>query len=65
MKSSEGDSASDPNNDLACEECGVFGAVAIGDVWLCERCYAAKGSCCAEAVEDDRLKKGGTEPTGR
>lgn len=37
----------------SCDECGSFDAVAIGDRWLCERCYSEKGSCCPEFGKDD------------
>lgn len=47
---------SPPNSvdrSTACDECGAFGAVAVGDRWLCERCYSEKGSCCPEFGKDD------------
>jgi len=41
------------DRSATCEECGAFGAVAVGDRWLCERCYSEKGSCCPEFGKDD------------
>jgi hypothetical protein len=35
------------NDDLACDECGRFGAVDLGERKLCPDCYATGGSCCS------------------
>jgi len=39
--------------EAACDECGAFGAYALGDRRLCLDCYAGKGSCCPEFGKDD------------
>lgn len=45
------------DSDLACDECGAFGAFVLGDAKLCLRCYAEKGSCCPEFGKDDLWAK--------
>ena len=30
----------------ACEHCGCFDVVQLGDRWLCVDCYAIAGACC-------------------
>jgi hypothetical protein len=37
-----------PDPDMTCEACGQFGAVHMGDRWLCADCISAAGSCCPE-----------------
>ena len=47
---------SDPvkrDEDLACDTCGRFGAIAIGDRRLCDSCYEAAGSCGPGGAEDE------------
>jgi hypothetical protein len=42
-------STSRPNESVACEVCGRFEAVEIGDRLLCTDCYGQTcGSCCPE-----------------
>ena len=44
-----------PNESLACEICGHFGAVEFGDRLICPDCYSQNcASCCPEfgRVED-------------
>lgn len=41
------------NADHACDTCGCFGAVQIGDRWLCVDCYEGCGSCCQEWLPND------------
>lgn len=49
MKSSEHDEASVRLNEhVACSMCGRFGAVELGNQYLCPNCYEACGSCCPE-----------------
>jgi hypothetical protein len=36
-----------------CEECGRLEASLIAGRWLCDSCYAARGSCCPEFGADD------------
>lgn len=37
-----------PNEQLACDACGRFGAIDFGERKLCPDCYEACGSCCPE-----------------
>ncbi len=37
-----------PAADAACEACGRFGAVRMGDRLLCPECISVAGSCCPE-----------------
>ena len=46
-------STKNADDDVACEECGKFGAYQIGDHFLCMDCYQGKGSCCPEFGKDD------------
>jgi hypothetical protein len=39
------------NDDVACEECGNFGAQEIGDLKLCADCLTLAGSSCAGGDE--------------
>ncbi|HEY9509738.1 MAG TPA: hypothetical protein VIV82_07745 [Verrucomicrobiae bacterium] len=39
--------------DHACELCGRFDAVQIGDRFLCVDCYEGCGSCCQESTMED------------
>jgi hypothetical protein len=41
------------NEDLACDQCGRFGAIDFGDQRLCPDCYATRGSCCPEFGRDE------------
>lgn len=34
--------------ELACDECGRYGAVDFGEQKLCPDCYGTKCSCCPE-----------------
>lgn len=34
--------------DKCCEKCGKYGAVEIGDKFLCEDCITEAGCACAE-----------------
>jgi hypothetical protein len=43
--------ACDPN--AVCAECGVFGAFDFDGLRRCEKCYAQKCACCAEAGKDE------------
>lgn len=36
------------NEDLACDECGRYGAIDFGERKLCPDCYESCGSCCPE-----------------
>jgi hypothetical protein len=36
------------NSEVACTECGAFGAHVFEGEALCVSCYQARGSCCAE-----------------
>ncbi|HXT12699.1 MAG TPA: hypothetical protein VN873_14140 [Candidatus Angelobacter sp.] len=38
------------NESAACDVCGRFGAVEVGDRKLCVDCYGGCGSCCNESV---------------
>jgi hypothetical protein len=42
------------NDNAACESCGRFGAIEIGERRLCPDCYESAGSCCPEFGKDDR-----------
>jgi hypothetical protein len=35
------------DQNLACDECGKFGAYKLDGQNLCDECYVLKGSCCA------------------
>jgi len=37
----------------ACDECGSFGALEIGDHKLCAECVTLAGSACAGSPDDD------------
>ena len=37
----------------ACEFCGQPDATKVGDQYICDACYIARGSCCAEWFEED------------
>ena len=41
------------NDALACDVCGRFGAVELGDRRLCVDCYESCGSCCPESGRDE------------
>ena len=41
------------NEDAACDECGNFGALEIGDHILCAECVTLAGSACAGSPSDD------------
>jgi hypothetical protein len=41
------------NADAACDECGNFGALEIGDRKLCLECVALAGSSCAGSAADE------------
>jgi len=41
------------NEDAACDECGSFGALEIGDHRLCAECVTLAGSACAGSPSDD------------
>jgi len=41
------------NEDAACEECGNFGALEIGERKLCADCVSLAGSSCAGSAEKD------------
>ena len=45
-----------PNEPLAGDDCGRFGALTFDGRNLCPACYAAGGACCPEfgREEDDR-----------
>ena len=34
--------------NIACDECGAFGAFVFDGVKLCSQCYSEQGSCCHE-----------------
>lgn len=36
-----------PNDELACDECGRYGAIDLGERKLCPDCYALAGTCGA------------------
>lgn len=38
---------------VACERCGRFGALSVGERLLCPDCHAIAGSCCLEFASDD------------
>jgi hypothetical protein len=38
---------------VACDECGRFGALHVGERRLCSDCYESAGSCCPEFGKDD------------
>lgn len=40
-------------NKPTCSRCGVETDQVIGDVAICDACYIAAGSCCAEAETSD------------
>lgn len=52
------------NQDVACESCGRFGAVELGNHHLCIDCYEGCGSCCPEFGKDD-LWEAEEEPAER
>jgi hypothetical protein len=41
------------NEGIACDVCGRFGAVELGDRHLCVDCYEGCGSCCPEFGRDE------------
>jgi len=41
------------NEDVACDECGNFGALEIGDRKLCAECVTLAGSSCAGSLTED------------
>jgi len=41
-----------PAENLACEQCGRFDAIEVGDHKLCPDCHAVSGSCCAGDDDD-------------
>jgi len=44
----------------ACGRCGRPGAAKFGDELICDDCYVACGSCCAEWFEED-VEPGGMQ----
>ena len=40
------------NENLACDECGRFGAIEVADRKLCPECYETCGSCCPDLGRD-------------
>jgi len=38
-------------DSAACDQCGAPATLKIGHHFLCDACYAAAGSCCAEGNE--------------
>jgi hypothetical protein len=36
-----------PDDQLACDQCGRFGAIQLEDRKLCPTCYECSGACCA------------------
>jgi hypothetical protein len=49
----ERDDSPAPQTEHACEMCGRFDAVQIGDRFLCVDCYEGCGSCCQESTMND------------
>jgi hypothetical protein len=45
------------NEDVACDECGNFGALEIGDHRLCAECVTLAGSACAGSAAEDACPK--------
>ena len=40
-------------SEAACDQCGCFGALEIGDHWLGSDCVTLAGSACAGSVADE------------
>ena len=47
----------------ACVFCGKADATKIGDQYVCDDCYIARGSCCAEWFEESSPPVPGGETT--
>ena len=52
-KTVESKPANSVSEDVACDECGSFGALEIGDLKLCAECVTLAGSACAGSASDD------------
>ena len=39
--------------NLACDECGRYGAIDLGEKKLCLDCYGSYGSCCPEFGKEE------------
>jgi hypothetical protein len=44
-----------PDEQLACGECGRYGAVDFGERKVCLACYETCGSCCPEFGREEEL----------
>src|SRR5690606_35922072 len=42
--------------DTRCSRCGAPTAAQLGDVWICEDCYAVASSCCSGDEEVDEVE---------
>lgn len=43
--------------DNRCDSCGRFGAIEVGNIYLCTDCYQERGSCCMEFGGNDLWKE--------
>ncbi|MBL9176490.1 MAG: hypothetical protein JNM65_00410 [Verrucomicrobiaceae bacterium] len=50
--------------ESACGRCARPGAVKFGDEFICDDCYVACGSCCAEWFEEREPKPAGVDSHG-
>lgn len=49
-------------HEPTCERCGRYGAVRLGDSWLCPDCVDIAGSCCPEFGSWDAWQSCPTRP---
>lgn len=45
--------APQPASTGPCNHCGKPDAAKFGDEFICDDCYTARGSCCAEWFQED------------
>lgn len=50
--------------EAACGRCGRPGAAKFGDEFICDDCYVACGSCCAEWFEEREPRPTGVDSHG-
>jgi hypothetical protein len=54
-----------PNKKAICSFCGAADAHPMDDRFICDACYIARGSCCAEWFEDNEECAGKTPSQSR